>query len=511
MSIMDRVKNHISDNRGKYGAAAGAGAMYGASKIDSPLVNQAGFNILAKGQNLALDVADKIDPRATVALNDLGMHKIRQEDIDASNALYNSGVAKFINPNPIDMVNANEHSTEVYNKAMAAKASAQDALVNAKNQGQDYIDQGVNYIKGLNPFTENTSTIPIKDTILENTITDIFSNIKKYFSDNISKKKLDDVKIVKNNIKNNSNNAYIKKLNENDAELALEFLKTLGTKLNINSIKDLIKTSLCMLIIEENDNITYITGFLALQLIKDKNLYLVSYSVIPNSDKNAIKILKNLIKTGFNISTGVSNKEQFNKFISLGFKKVNKDIPDLEALLILESYQPEKTMKIEIKKALLEGYTPEEITEGIIRNNAMNSFNSNTNYLLDGSGRVIGLLPFGMVPGAIMSGIAGYKVGTHGKTGAGAAVGALIGKNGAMGALSAEDEDIRLRDIYRPKNIAINATHGTLIGAGVGGLTGGPVGALGGAAIGGTLGMVSPAIQYGIGKVGGKAGNYFSK
>ena len=328
-ALINRVKDHISDNRGKYGAAAGAGAMYGASKIDSPLLNQAGFNVLAKGQNLALDVADKIDPRATVALNDLGMHKIRQEDIDASNALYNSGVAKFINPNPVDMVNANEHSTEVYNKAMAAKASAQDALVNAKNQGQDYIDQGVNYVKGLNPFTENTI--------------------------------------------------------------------------------------------------------------------------------------------------------------------------------------PEKTIKIEIKKALLEGYTPEEITEGIIRNNAMNSFDSNNNYVLDGSGRIIGLLPFGMVPGAIMGGIAGYKVGTHGKTGAGAAVGALIGKNGAMGALSTEDDDIRLRDIYRPKNIAINATYGTLGGAAVGGLTGGPVGALGGAAIGGTLGMVGPAIQYGIGKAGGKAGNYFSK
>ena len=86
MSIINRVKQHISNNRGKYGAAAGAGAMYGASQVDSPLLNQAGFNVLAKGQNLALDVADKIDPRATVALNDLGMHKIRQEDIDASNA-----------------------------------------------------------------------------------------------------------------------------------------------------------------------------------------------------------------------------------------------------------------------------------------------------------------------------------------------------------------------------------------------------------------------------------------
>ena len=166
-ALINRVKDHISDNRGKYGAAAGAGAMYGASKIDSPLVNQAGFNILAKGQNLALDAAAKIDPRATSTLNDLGMHKIRPEDIDASNALYNSGVAKYINPNPVDMVNANEHSTEAYNKAMALKANAEDTLVNAKNQGQDYIDQGINYVKGLNPFSENTISIPVKNLLLE--------------------------------------------------------------------------------------------------------------------------------------------------------------------------------------------------------------------------------------------------------------------------------------------------------------------------------------------------------
>lgn len=325
-TLMNRVKEHISDNRGKYGMVAGGAAAYGAGQLPglSPLVNQAGFNVLAKGQNLALDTAEKIDPRAVSKLNDLGMHKIRPEDIDASNALYNSGVSKYINPSPMDMVNANEHSTEAYNKAMALKADAQEAMANAKSQGQDYIDQGVNFAKGLNPFSENTITI-------------------------------------------------------------------------------------------------------------------------------------------------------------------------------------------NIKHLLLEGYAPEVITEGIIKNNAMEAFDNNKNYVLDGAGRVIGILPFGMVPGAIMGGIAGYKVGTHGKTGAGAAAGALMGKNGAMGALSSEDEDIRLRDIYTPKNIAINATHGTLLGAGVGGITGGPVGAAAGAALGGTLGMVSPALQYGIGRVGGKVGNYFAK
>ena len=74
-----------------------------------------------------------------------------------------------------------------------------------------------------------------------------------------------------------------------------------------------------------------------LKLRKKTQLCLVSYSVVPNSDKNAIKILKNLQKNGFKINTGVSNKEQFNKFINLGFKKANKIVPDLEALLILEN------------------------------------------------------------------------------------------------------------------------------------------------------------------------------
>lgn len=222
MSIINRVKQHISENRGKYGAAAGAGAMYGASKIDSPLLNQAGFNVLAKGQNLALDAADKIDPRATTALNNLGMHKIRQEDIDASNALYNSGVAKYINPNPIDMVNANEHSTEVYNKAMVAKANAQDALVNAKNQGQDYLDQGINYVKGLNPFTENTINIPIKDMLLEGyapeVIVEAVYNTSNFLDPDLDKKlnnfkprKRSEAKSFIKQLGNDENKKWIKK------------------------------------------------------------------------------------------------------------------------------------------------------------------------------------------------------------------------------------------------------------------------------------------------------------
>ena len=321
MSIINRVKQHISDNRGKYGAAAGAGAMYGASKIDSPLLNQAGFNVLAKGQNLALDVADKIG-YGKEQLQNLGMREIDPKAIDLTNAIANiPGVSL---KSPLSGVTMAEKFTAIKNGYDNSINKYNEFSDNLDNKVSGYIDQGVNYVKGLNPFTENTISITIKNM-------------------------------------------------------------------------------------------------------------------------------------------------------------------------------------------LLEGYTPEEITEGIIRNNAMNSFDSNNNYVLDGSGRIIGLLPFGMIPGAIMGGIAGYKVGTHGKTGAGAAVGALIGKNGAMGALSTEDDDIRLRDIYRPKNIAINAAHGTLGGAAIGGLTGGPVGALGGAAIGGTLGMVGPAIQYGIGKAGGKAGNYFSK
>lgn len=180
-TLINRVKDHIQDNRGKYGGAAGIGLAYGASQLPStseisPLINQAGFNILAKGQNLALDTADKIG-YGKEQLQNMGLqNKIRPEDIDAHNELYNSKIGQMINPGPINMVNSAENNSELYAKAQDLKNRTQDGIDNLKNQGQGYIDQGVNYIKGLNPFNEstnlnlskgNTLKIQIKKALLE--------------------------------------------------------------------------------------------------------------------------------------------------------------------------------------------------------------------------------------------------------------------------------------------------------------------------------------------------------
>ena len=168
MSLMDRVKNHISDNRGKYGIATGAGLAYGASKLPeaSPLINQAGFNLASNGQNMALDAADAIGYGKELLLKNGIKNRISQNDIDSGNEFYNSQVGKFINPNPIDMVNAAEHSSKLYNDVQEAKAQAQSTVQQAQAQGQNYIDQGVNFVKELNPFTESI-LVPVKSMLLE--------------------------------------------------------------------------------------------------------------------------------------------------------------------------------------------------------------------------------------------------------------------------------------------------------------------------------------------------------
>lgn len=168
MSLMDRVKNHISDNRGKYGIATGAGLAYGASKLPeaSPLINQAGFNLASNGQNMALDAADAIGYGKELLLKNGIKNRISQNDIDNGNEFYNSQVGKFINPNPMDMVNAAEHSSKLYNDVQEAKAQAQSTVQQAQVQGQNYIDQGVNFVKELNPFTESILVL-VKSMLLE--------------------------------------------------------------------------------------------------------------------------------------------------------------------------------------------------------------------------------------------------------------------------------------------------------------------------------------------------------
>ena len=112
MSILDKVKNHISNNRGKYGAAAGAGTTYGLSQIDNPLINQASFNTIAKGQNLALNMADKIG-YGKEQLQNLGIREIDPKYIDTVNDIANiPGVSM---QNPMLVVNRGEELTSIKN------------------------------------------------------------------------------------------------------------------------------------------------------------------------------------------------------------------------------------------------------------------------------------------------------------------------------------------------------------------------------------------------------------
>lgn len=182
MSILDKVKNHISDNRGKYGMATGAGAAYGISQLpDAPvLVNKVGMNILAHGQNLALDTADKIG-YGREQLQNLGLeNKIRPEDIQASNEFYDSKLGQAINPGASNMVNAMEQSSKLYNKVQEAKAQAQDVVQQTQDQGNDYLAQGVNYVKSLNPFQENTIILPIKQAIVEGYLPETLLEVKDW-------------------------------------------------------------------------------------------------------------------------------------------------------------------------------------------------------------------------------------------------------------------------------------------------------------------------------------------
>lgn len=110
MSVLDRVKNHISNNRGKYGAVAGAGTAYGLSQINpndiNPLINQAAFNTMAQGQNLALNVADKIG-YGKEQLQNLGIdHTISPGAIRLANDIYNSKVGQIINPSAGNMIDS---------------------------------------------------------------------------------------------------------------------------------------------------------------------------------------------------------------------------------------------------------------------------------------------------------------------------------------------------------------------------------------------------------------------
>ena len=179
MSILDKVKRHISDNRGKYGIGAGVGGTIGVDYASNELpstpvvINKAMFNAMAKGQNLALDAADKIG-YGKQQLQNMGLeNKISPEDIQAGNDVYNSGLGKLINPSPTDMVNATERNSKFGSEVEDLKNQYNQFSDNLDNAALGYVNQGVNYIKGLNPFHESTNIqgnamkIEIKNLLLE--------------------------------------------------------------------------------------------------------------------------------------------------------------------------------------------------------------------------------------------------------------------------------------------------------------------------------------------------------
>lgn len=155
MSILDKVKSHISNNRGKYGAVAGAGTAYGLSQL--PEANQAAFNVISRGQNLALDTADKIG-YGKEQLQQLGLEKTDPKYIDVGNKLYDSGV----NINPVDL-----------SKSMAATTKLMDDYNNTVSQlggttTQDYLHKYLGVHENTNIGSK--MKIEIKKALLEGTL-----------------------------------------------------------------------------------------------------------------------------------------------------------------------------------------------------------------------------------------------------------------------------------------------------------------------------------------------------
>lgn len=95
----------------------------------------------------------------------------------------------------------------------------------------------------------------------------------------------------------------------------------------------------------------------------------------------------------------------------------------------------------------------------------------------------------------------GYQAGEHAGH---PVVGAMLGRNAAIGAMSKHDKNVSIGDVYTKKNVASKATQGAIGGAVLGGMLGGPAGAaIGATANGIAAGAIAPAAGYGLGKVFG--------
>lgn len=153
--MFSKVKQHISNNRGKYGTAVGAGAAYGASQIPTVvdnvpiLANQAIYNGMVKGNNLLQSGKEAIGMNAGP--------KVNQDEIDMVNGYYNSPLAKVYNPTPGQMIQAGNSTNEFINNTKDNYHNATGYVVDKYNQAKDYIGES----------TVSTHTINIKQALLE--------------------------------------------------------------------------------------------------------------------------------------------------------------------------------------------------------------------------------------------------------------------------------------------------------------------------------------------------------
>lgn len=153
--MFSKVKQHISNNRGKYGTAVGAGAAYGASQIPTVadnvpiLANQAIYNGMVKGNNLLQSGKEAIGMNAGP--------KVNQDEIDMVNGYYNSPLAKVYNPTPGQMIQAGNSTNEFINDTKDNYNNATGYVADKYNQAKDYLGESTMY----------QNTINIKQALLE--------------------------------------------------------------------------------------------------------------------------------------------------------------------------------------------------------------------------------------------------------------------------------------------------------------------------------------------------------
>ena len=140
MSLVQGIRNSLSNNRGKIGLAAGVGSTIAAQnyiKENPALVNQAEYNIMAKGNNLLSPVT--------------GKQEISQDIQDNVNGYYN-----HLQENPKNILGIDRPVLQ-----------GEDAY-NLSQGIQTFTNNVKDFPKSVQDVFENQYTIvPIKDMILE--------------------------------------------------------------------------------------------------------------------------------------------------------------------------------------------------------------------------------------------------------------------------------------------------------------------------------------------------------